>query len=805
MKKRIFGIIAMMLVAIMALSGCAVVNNVRDFIIGIFNPPIDIEADELNAEKIIDFANGANPDVLFESDGWTNGDVFNVVWKKDNVKYEDGLLKLAIVEEKASAWLNDAEVAYDYTAGEARSQNYYGYGDYEVSMKPSSNPGTASTFFVCTGNYDTKYQLDADGNIVYGEDGKPIGTANPHDEIDIEFLGNDTTHVQFNFFVDGDGGNEYMYDLGFDASEEFHEYGFRWTETSITWFVDNVPVYMVTTDASVKTASNVKVVEKLPSTAGRILTNYWCGNEEAWGWMGQYQGNVNDNGTEYQWIATSASGAPLNPEEKPDTDADEIDWAAINAIAPTFASTEVYTVVNDGTKSDVTYSAVGGASYLNVEMDITEAAAAKNYVHLIITNNGAELVKVRVNVNNAANSAINLAATKNGESVFTDLTYGGSFFELAAGESAECVVKFGGVASKLQLMIDSATYGDTNTYAGDVTISDIKLAKVGEIELPDDGGNEGGNEGEGESNEPQYVDFDLWIGDGAPYVTTKVDSKTWTVSYENLVGTYQCVGAWLQPVMSVNNKAFITFTNNGTEPVKIMVQAQSGTTYSNIGEQFVDIEAGQSATVEMSYAGSAGDLATQLLFFIDSVWNDETARTGNVTVSNIGFATVGDIVNPDDGGEEGGETTDPVPEFEGLWVEFKSDNSEYTVDTLGAESAPYVNSVKVTYSNLTPAWQNVNVWLEDRWAEHTILELKITNNGAAEANVFVKIEDASAAELKSENKAIAAGETVTYYLEFAGGAKMIYFFIDSTNMAAAGPNSGDITISDVKLGKLIFS
>ena len=221
MKKKIFGIIAMMLVTVMALSSCAVINDVVDFVQGIISPAVELDDKALEGETLIDFAKGANPDVLFESDGWSNGDVFNVVWKQHNVYYENGIMRLGITEEKASAWLNDAEVEFNYTAGEARTQNYYHYGDYEVSMKPSANPGTASTFFVCTGPYDLK-------------DGVP----NAHDEIDIEFLGNDTTHVQFNFFVDGKGGNEYMYDLGFDASKEFHTYGFRWSEDSITWFVE---------------------------------------------------------------------------------------------------------------------------------------------------------------------------------------------------------------------------------------------------------------------------------------------------------------------------------------------------------------------------------------------------------------------------------------------------------------------------------------------------------------------------------------------------------------------------------------
>lgn len=46
--------------------------------------------------------------------------------------------------------------------------------------------------------------------------------------IDIEILGKDTTKVQLNYYTDGVGKHEYMYDLGFDSSEAFHTYGFDW-------------------------------------------------------------------------------------------------------------------------------------------------------------------------------------------------------------------------------------------------------------------------------------------------------------------------------------------------------------------------------------------------------------------------------------------------------------------------------------------------------------------------------------------------------------------------------------------------
>ena len=69
-----------------------------------------------------------------------------------------------------------------------------------------------------------------------------------------------------------------MCNLGFDASEEFHRYGFRWTESYITWYVDGVPVYRV----------DEKPNKPLPKTPGRMMTNYWCGTKEAELWMSKY-------------------------------------------------------------------------------------------------------------------------------------------------------------------------------------------------------------------------------------------------------------------------------------------------------------------------------------------------------------------------------------------------------------------------------------------------------------------------------------------------------------------------------------
>ena len=660
MKTKLLVVIALLLVTVLSLSSCRLIIGVVDFVQNVINPKIELTDAPLEAEKIIDFANGANPDVLFESDGWSNGDVFNVVWKKHNVFYGDGIMRLGITEEKATAWIDDAEVEYSYTAGEARTQNYYHYGDYEVSMKPSANPGTASTFFTCTGPYDTKFVLDENGEYMLDENGQRITVANPHDEIDIEFLGKDTTHVQFNFFVDGKGGNEYMHELGFDASEDFHTYGYRWTETSITWFVDGEPVYKVTTDTSASEAANLRIVEKIPQTPGRMLTNYWCGNERAVGWMGLYTGNTKDQGTEYQWMATSAQGAPLNPPEKPDDEVEGLDWSKIDAITPTFETTELYTVTTEGTSANITYTEVGGSCYKNVEMDITEASAGKNYLHLVVTNNGENPVRFRVNVVDMAlvdagaqNMSTNDSATVNGNSAWTDHEWGGSFFDLAAGETYEIVIVFKGEVEKLQLMPDSSK-NDSSVNAGNITISEIKFATVGEIEIPEDPNDPPEDPNEPPANPP--VDDGLQLNFWTSSSDYTVNGNN--IKYNGAGNSYSCAGSADIVAHAAGKNTFtVTITNNGTATSRVRIDIQgenqvgnhsvlnTGATGGDVwtdaewGGSTVTVEAGASVTLVITYDiyTDRGEVAN-LVVFVDSGRGDGETYNSDITLSGMAFS-----------------------------------------------------------------------------------------------------------------------------------------------------------------------
>ena len=126
------------------------------------------------------------------------------------------------------------------------------YGSYEVYMKPGKGNGLASTFFTYTGPF-------------FGD---------PHDEIDFEFLGRDTTKVWLNIFTDGDNLPGQWIDLGFDAATEPHLYRFDWRQDSVTWYVDGRLLLHVTSE-----------MHPIPATQGKLFLNIWAGNDEMVDWL----------------------------------------------------------------------------------------------------------------------------------------------------------------------------------------------------------------------------------------------------------------------------------------------------------------------------------------------------------------------------------------------------------------------------------------------------------------------------------------------------------------------------------------
>ena len=210
---------------------------------------------ESEITKIADFSLGDpqnNNNYNWQKANWQNDpSLFGCRWREQNISFSGGQMHLSLWKEGNEEY-----------SGEYRSYGRYGHGYYSVSMKAMKGDGVISSFFTYTND--------------------------PHwDEIDIEFLGDDMTRVQFNYYTKGVGGHEFVYDLGFDASAEFHTYGFEWLENSIVWYVDGKPVH--------------KATEDIPTANAQIMMNLWniaeTGPKD---WAGVYSGATGS--ASYEWV-----------------------------------------------------------------------------------------------------------------------------------------------------------------------------------------------------------------------------------------------------------------------------------------------------------------------------------------------------------------------------------------------------------------------------------------------------------------------------------------------------------------------
>ena len=758
---------------------------------------------------VADWSEGEAP-AVFESDGWTNGSPFNVQWSANNVIYENGVAKLTITDNP-----NGSEETFtEYYGGEMRTYQYFGYGDYEVSMKPSNKPGTASTFFTCTGSYDTNPHT---------------GQPNPWDEIDIEFLGEDTTKVQFNYYVNGVGGHEYMYDLGFDASEDFHTYGFRWTEDYITWFVDGEPVYRV----------NATESSPMPSTAGRVLMNYWCGSSAAENWMGKFE-NPDDKGPEYQWVKTSAEVDWGEIPEPVEVEEYEGDWSKIDAASVEFSNSDngvgtdyKVTPAADGKSAQITYTKAG--NYDNVNFNASEAAAEKNWMHLTLKNNSSTATNnIRINIRNAENTATINAFGFGNDSLLVTNAGEGTTISLSPNMTMEVEIKFNGIAGNVELMLDSMQ-ANVVEKASDITISDIKFDIQGELEIPETPV----EDNNGVTINGQKVKFDGNVG-GQPYaINTDEESNSMNVTYTAAQGaSYHNIKADIAAIASDKNIFSATITNNGENVVSVRVDivasraVNANTNVCNLsatmdgesvytdlewGGSMFNIPAGATVEIEVVYDTSYGPSTLQ--FLIDTAtYGDTATHEGDVTFSEMEFSGEGEVTDP--------EPEEPITPPEGGTTEVDLGAVKVEGNTV-ENGGPYTAKVEdgklgVTYTEAKGnSYLNVNLTQGaiEVAAQNNVLTVQVTNNGTATVELRIdvmtdtKVNNTNACNISATQDGVAvrtdtdwggsfftieAGKTVTIQVVYDGARTItgIQFLIDSF-MGTDTTHAGNITIGDM--------
>jgi endo-1,3-1,4-beta-glycanase ExoK len=206
-----------------------------------------------------------------KADGWVNGSPFANAWRADHVTFQAGSMHLVL---SSQAYLGMA-----YSSGELRTKGFYGYGCYEARFKPVKRAGVVTSFFTFAGPFDN------------GGNGR-------HNEIDIEFVGDDTEAVQLNFWANDDryiSRNERRVDLGFDASLAAHNYGFKWTSKRIEWFLDGVALYAVDDSAG-------NPIPKATQSLQKIMMNVWPVDDTAASWAGTFVYPGSPLRAEYEFV-----------------------------------------------------------------------------------------------------------------------------------------------------------------------------------------------------------------------------------------------------------------------------------------------------------------------------------------------------------------------------------------------------------------------------------------------------------------------------------------------------------------------
>ena len=173
-----------------------------------------------------------------------------------------------------------------YAGAELQRKGFFGYGRFEAIVKAPVGSGLVSSFFTHT-----------DGNF-----------GDPHDEVDIEFLGRDTHSLHINYFKDGQPAGSYYAPVPFDTSRDFHLYAFEWAPDSIRWFVDGKLVHEVHGPAA-----------RVPRAAGRVIMNIWSAGPSSREWLGprQFKNNASVIYRCVSHVPLGKTGAQCSDDYKP--------------------------------------------------------------------------------------------------------------------------------------------------------------------------------------------------------------------------------------------------------------------------------------------------------------------------------------------------------------------------------------------------------------------------------------------------------------------------------------------------------
>ncbi|MFD2237509.1 family 16 glycosylhydrolase [Aureimonas populi] len=203
-------------------------------------------------------------DLWAMSDGWSNGAEWSCGWNAKAV---------AIQSEAALSIIEVPAGEKPLSCGELQTRQTYGYGTFEVRMRPVELPGVTSAFFVYTGPH----------------------AGDPKDGIDIRFVGESPTELRAAHSAAGRTSQSAV-DLGFEATGGFNDYAFQWSREGIRWYVNGRMVHEVTAAGG-----------DVPTHPGRIYLHLWPGGHPD-GSSGLFAYPGQRLSAKFQYVAFTAEG-----------------------------------------------------------------------------------------------------------------------------------------------------------------------------------------------------------------------------------------------------------------------------------------------------------------------------------------------------------------------------------------------------------------------------------------------------------------------------------------------------------------
>jgi beta-glucanase (GH16 family) len=136
-----------------------------------------------------------------------------------NVSLNSGYMDISLAQQSFAG--------YNFTGGGIVSKDAFRYGYYQVQAKITANPGWHSSFWVFAGNGTTTYTPTAKTEI----DDFEINTDSPS-SISLGYI------TWNNGSSNGGTRCNSNYNPGFSTAAGYHYYGFEWTESGITYYLD---------------------------------------------------------------------------------------------------------------------------------------------------------------------------------------------------------------------------------------------------------------------------------------------------------------------------------------------------------------------------------------------------------------------------------------------------------------------------------------------------------------------------------------------------------------------------------------